>query len=549
MCKQFMKAKRISGKLVAIGIDDSNIKLCEVAFKGGELNVFKSISVKTPEFSYEDGIIKDFPAIVRAINEAFKENQIKTKRVVFSVSSSKILSKEVVIPALSSGKRILSLVTANSGEYFPVSTEDCVYSYSLLDEFTEEDNGKTVKKMRIMAYAVANEIINGRYELAKQLGFKVLSVDYTGNTIVEVCKRQVPSNVSMTLLMNESTTVVSVFSENRLKMQRNIPAGMNVIVSSIARSYNISEAEATTMLETTSLKTVVQEKPLVADTVEDYFNSILRVYEFYRSRHSDAPIEEAYIFGRGGEIIDIAEFFEAQVDVPVNMIEKLVGFERVVTEAENESEKTYKDKQLFRYIETLGCVFGTLAFVSKEMEGDKVVKTRNRLYLGAVLVSIVVAAILVVLPLLEMLNAKEDKAAKERELSAIPDVAKEYNEFSLAYAKYKDIITFYDTTETDAEALNNFIEALEIVRPQNSKIETLTCSAGGEISMAVMTDSWDTSAKFIMQIKELSMVSEVKTSNIMQSQNEDGKVFVFSVYCEISNEYIDSELFAEESKG
>ena len=141
-----MKAKRISGTVVAIGINDSNIKLCEVAFKGEVLNVFKTVTIKTPEFSYEDGIVKDFPAIVKALNDAFKENNITTKNVVFSVSSSKILSKEVVVPALKSEKSVLSLVTANSGEYFPVSTEDCVYSYSLLDEFVEEENGKQVKK-------------------------------------------------------------------------------------------------------------------------------------------------------------------------------------------------------------------------------------------------------------------------------------------------------------------------------------------------------------------------------------------------------------------
>ena len=74
-----------------------------------------------------------------------------------------------------------------------------------------------------------------------------------------------------------------------------------------------------------------------------------------------------------------------------------------------------------------------------------------------------------------------------------------YNEYSNAYEKYKDIITFYDTTKTEAEALNNFIEELELIRPENSKIEALSISAGGEVSMSVLADSWDTCAKFIMQ--------------------------------------------------
>ncbi len=543
----YMKARKISGKVVAISINESNINLCEVAFKGEVLKVFKCLELKTPEFSYEDGIIKDYTSIVKVLNDAFKEHSISTKRVVFSVASSKILSKEVVIPSLSSEKRILSLVTANSGEYFPVSTEDCVYSYTLLDEFTEEENGKEVKKMRIMAYAVSNEIINGRYELAKQLGLRVVAVDYTGNTVVEVSKRQVPETVSMTLLISDKSTVVSVFNQNRLKMQRTISSGVGMIIASVARAYNISEDDATKKLETTSLKTVVQEKPLVADSVEDYFNSILRVYEFYRSKNPDAPIDEAFIFGKGGELLDIGEFFEAQIDIPVTTLDKLVGVEREVSAAETDEEANEKDKLLFRYIDTLGAVYGTLDFVSKEMEVDRVARARNRVYFGAVLVAVVVSAVLVLVPFVEVLNLRQDKKFKEKELAAIPDVTPIYNAYSNAFAKYKDIITFYDTTETEAEALNNFIEELEIMRPESSKIEALSCSAGGEVTMSVTADSWDTCAKFIMQLKAMNLVEDVSVSAITQSFGEGGNtIFAFSASCDITNEYIDSDVVAPE---
>ena len=90
-----MNTRKISGKVVSIAINDSFINVCEVGFKGEVLKVYKSLEIKTPEFSFEDGIIKDYAAIVKALNESFKENNITNKRVVFSVSSSKILSKEI----------------------------------------------------------------------------------------------------------------------------------------------------------------------------------------------------------------------------------------------------------------------------------------------------------------------------------------------------------------------------------------------------------------------------------------------------------------------
>jgi type IV pilus assembly protein PilM len=302
------------------------------------------------------------------------------------------------------------------------------------------------------------------------------------------------------------------------------------------------------MLETTSLKTVVQEKPLVADSVEDYFNSVLRVYEFYRTKNPDAPVDEAFIFGRGGDLIDIGEFFEAQIDIPVTMLEKLVGVEREVGAAETDEEAAANDKRLFRYIDTLGSVYGTLDFVSKEMEGDRIARARNRVYFGAVMLAVVASAVLVLIPLVEVLNLRQDKGTKERELANVPDVTPIYNEYSNAYAKYKDIITFYDTTKTEAEALNNFIEELELIRPESSKIENLSCSAGGEVSMSVLADSWDTCAKFVMQLKAMSLVKDVSVSAITQSTGEGGKaVFSFSASCDITNDYIDPNVIIPET--
>ena len=84
----------------------------------------------------------------------------------------------------------MSLIKANAGEYFPVATEDCVYAYTILDEFETENDGKKQKMMRFIAYAVVNDIVNSRYELAKQLDLRVASVDYSGSNALELTPRK-----------------------------------------------------------------------------------------------------------------------------------------------------------------------------------------------------------------------------------------------------------------------------------------------------------------------------------------------------------------------
>jgi hypothetical protein len=299
------------------------------------------------------------------------------------------------------------------------------------------------------------------------------------------------------------------------------------------------------MLETTSLKTIVQEKPLVADAVDDFFNAVSRVHEFYRQKNSDAPVEEAYIFGKGGEIIDIGEFFEAHIDIMVSMVDKLANVQRVITEPEADFEIAVRDRALFRYMEVLGSIYGSLDFVSKEMEGDKMTRMRNRKYLFLVLSSLVVAVALIAVPLLEKLNLEEDKKSRERELQQIPDVAPVFEKYNAVYAKYKDIVSFYETTETEAEALNDFIVALELMRPENCKIETLSCAAGGDVSLSVKSDSWDTTAKFVMQLKAMNMVKDVSVSQIIQGSGENGvSTFSFSATLKITNDVIDTDVIA-----
>lgn len=287
------------------------------------------------------------------------------------------------------------------------------------------------------------------------------------------------------------------------------------------------------------------------------------MHEFYRQKNPDAPVEEAYIFGRGGEIIDISEFFEAHMDIAVSMIEKLANVERVSTgekagakSATSEgsegsegadTEVVDKDRELFRYMEVLGSVYGTLDFVSKEMEGDKMARARNRNYLFLVLSSLVIGVALIAVPLLEKLNLEEDKKSREREYEQIPDVTEVYNKYSDIYAKYKDIVTFYGTTETEAEALNDFIIALELMRPANCKIETLSCAAGGDVSLSVKSDSWDTTAKFVMQLKAMNMVKDVSVSQIIQGNGENGvSTFSFSATLKITNDVIDTDVIAPE---
>ena len=561
-----MNDKRLPSRFLLINVDTATIKICDVSMKKEVVYVYSAITIPTPEFSFEDGVLKDFPNVVRAINDALKLNGIKTKDVIFTISSSKVLTKEVTIPYIKSEQKILSLIASNANEYFPVSTEDCVYSYSVLEEFQVDVDGKMQKQMRIMAYAIMNDIVNSRFELANQLSLKVHSIDYSGNSIVQICKRQVSDVPSMTVLMNEDSTIISIFNKNSLLLQRTISTGRSVIVNAVSAAYNIGRAEASDLLERLSIKEIVAAKPIVGDAIEGYFTSVNRVAEYFKMRFSDISIQEACVFGAGSLLIDALDLYEKHLGLPVKKIDKLNNIEFVIDTKVNKNEKNKQgdksdegdtdsietdtailptvipDVELFKYVEVLGAAYSPLAFVSKELEGDYLARSLHKTYRLIILCALLVGVILVAIPAYDYIELKDDADKLKTDIERIEDVTPIINEYNIAYARYKDINELTFTSETSTQALLTFIESLELLKPSNLEIQTLNCPASGSISMSCVTDSKESVAKFIMQLKSISNVSDVWASGITEGISTDGtKLVSFGITCMLSHDYFVAE--------
>ena len=85
--------------MLSVEIGRSMTRIVEMDYQAKKPKVYKCVEVETPEGAVRDGYLD--PAkrerLKDAVKSALKTNKIRTKRVLFTIFSGKIISREIVL--------------------------------------------------------------------------------------------------------------------------------------------------------------------------------------------------------------------------------------------------------------------------------------------------------------------------------------------------------------------------------------------------------------------------------------------------------------------
>ena len=147
-----MAAVKAKGKLVSIVINNEYVKICEITKSGKNVTVHKTVTVPTPEGCYRDGILEEVEILAGTMRAVMSEHRFSANNVVFSISSARLATKEVLIPNVKANK-IAKLIEANATEYFPVNMDEYIVQYSVLEKVLVDGQEK-IKVMVALIYSV-----------------------------------------------------------------------------------------------------------------------------------------------------------------------------------------------------------------------------------------------------------------------------------------------------------------------------------------------------------------------------------------------------------
>lgn len=512
----------MTSRLLTITVGSEITKICDVSISAQKaVTVHSVLTVNTPEDAVDDGLVKNVPLLAQSIKSALIDAKIIGKSVIFSIQSSRIANKEVVTPDLKP-KKIAEYINANATEYFPVSIEDYIVTYQLLETITDEN----IKKNRVMVAIAPSEIVDSYYELASELGMTIESIDYVGNSTLQVLKLQIKAKddkPSVVIQLAEDHTVITIIRNNVMQLMRTVPYGKSTVATALMEKREITYEEAVEAMKDTRnvIKSSFDEGDYVTDSLKYLVNNISRIIDYYKSKNAVEEIEDAYLLTEGNPIYGIDALFSYELAIPnVTRLDTL--------ESVNIAQSVlFTGGQPSTYLPNIGAPINPVGFVPKSV-AEKAKKESSNKYFGLlILVSILIALVMVSIPLLsyfDNLDERNDYQRKVKSLKYVEDVVAEYYN---AKDKNTDMANFDKLAYNNDDYLGDFVAYLENRMPADISISSMTVK-NGAVTMTFSASSKQSVAAFIMALKEKENISDVYVPSINESIDAYGVITVSS---------------------
>lgn len=500
------------GKVLSVYFTNEEIRICELVKKGSNVVLNRAFDEPLPGGVMDDGMIMDVEAAAKALYTAFKNNEIKKGKISFVISSRKIANKEVVIPYLKNANKIDEIIKANIDEYFPMNNlEDYVYKHTVLDT-VEGENGK---QSSVLVMAVQKQMIEGYYQLADMLKMPVVTIDYYGNAIYQLLKRQLDQGTVLALQMDRNMTYVSIMREKAQLFKRPIPYGRESIVKAIEELKGVSEEEAREALTDSQKLNLLLTQEEYEELIHDFAASVARVVEFHINRNPGTVIEQVKLFGTGVDICGFTDVLTRELGIEVVPIKELNG---IRVSKKNKFGLTY-DK-VADYLPNVSVLLQPLNLQVKEEK--KAVGSDAVFYALMILAALSVAATSGFL-IFTYEKQKDIKSALEEEVESLKLSEATYLDYVANQGNYDLIKAYYDSTVNNSEALYQLLLDLEEVMPKSVGINTFTLT-NGEITMTCIAGGKEPIASFVIELKKIPYVSNVRVKNITDVYDEFDQV-------------------------
>lgn len=519
-------AIKTNKKLLSIVIKNETIKIAEVSKHGKAIKVHQIFEVPTPEGSVIDGMIEDMGALAGAFKSFLDFEKITTRDVVFSLVSGRIATKEVIIPEVRSNK-IAEIVNTNASEYFPVDIEQYIIRYTVLEKVKEKENedAKEDVKLRLQVIAVPASLVEKYYTLAAVAGLTIVDIDYAGNSSYQLLRQQINPNFNVVINIEKEETVVSIFENNYLKMQRSIPYGELVILQGVQELYNLQdEQEAFQKLKDENFLQTANVGRELMDSMEYLISSINRITDYYTSRNGSRHFDNAYLVGEVVLIPGLDKLLSTELNLALVPLQVLQNVTTTILDPDIQIRMT-------GYVSNIGALIEPMGIMSKlneQQESAKnTMKTLTIVLAGAVVVSILITAV----PFINMLTTKMKLESVQRHIAEIEEVNEVVADYYEAKDKADDVKEFAGLTYNHNDSLHLFIAELEKKIPSDVAFSGMSV-ASGSVSVSGTASSKSSVAKLIQQLESIQSVANVKVSSLSEVRdNADVTTVTFSLTC------------------
>lgn len=540
----------MAAKAIAIEIGYSLTKICEVDYKAKTHKIYKSFTVPNGAEVISDGALMVSPEYVETLRSALAANHVKGKQVVFTITSSKIASREVTIPYVKEN-RIADVVNANATDYFPVDLSQYQLAYTILGTIGET---KGAQQYKLLVMAVPTALLSGYYELAKALKLEVAAIDYAGNSIFQVVKDECAKGRHIVVKIDERSSLVMAVENSVLSFTRSVSYGVEEIMDTVMNTLcwgEVSSVEQAIRVLQRNECIVPEEGARDSESAEESAKSakdsaledmreavipliggITRVIDYYASRNSGAGIERILITGMGADFKGMDEMLSRETNMPVAVLKEAAGWNLM---------RNFKNECFSEYIACVGAAVAPLGFKqeSEKRGRDKAKKEGGEkgtnwapLAYSVFGIGLAAAAALTAVPLISYAKLTKVNMELKSEAGSLEDIIPIYNEYVEVKAERALAGAMYEATESRNEGLEEFLGELEDKLPANVNVISFSSDAY-EVAINMRVQTKDDAGAAVEQMRTFhSLIPErVTVASLVEEENEESgeRVINFTV--------------------
>lgn len=550
--------EKVAKKVISIETGIQWTKVALVDYRKKNPPVHEAFAFRTPEHAVEDGYIRDKDSLARALKEELARRQILEKDVVFTLSSSKVVTREVVIPYVKDNK-IKGIIDAQSRDYFPMDISGYTISYSKMD--VVEDDGK--KQLKLLLVAIPDNLLGNYVSFAQLAGLKAETFDYIGNGCIQLMCDSFVDN-AMIIQLEEQATVISILENKKLAFQRVTPYGYGATISAVVDHPILGIDDEEKAFDFLLEHNVIFNKPSMPDNgdpaqqainqaqadeaYEDLAESLryhLRIantaLDYYQNQVKKEFVGNVYLVGDGSRFAGIHKLFAQELPLPLQKIDfaKIIDLRNQngvndQKKAGKKKNQDYTDPVLEEsssqrqpraatpvgFLSVIGAAVHPLDAKPKEMqEADS---KKNDLHTAYVLLagSLLLSLLLILGSSVRQLIAHSEHRKLTDQLESLAYVQQTYDESSRVQQEEQVYVTIDDATKTKNEYLLPLIEQLEAELPSAIKVTSMQTD-DNLITLNMTADRKITVGQMLLNFQNVTLLTDPSIPSMSEQTDEE----------------------------
>lgn len=545
-------------KVISIETGIQWTKVALVDYRKKNPPVHEAFAFRTPEHAVEDGYIRDKDSLARALKEELVRRQIVEKDVVFTLSSSKVVTREVMIPYVKDNK-IKGIIDAQSRDYFPMDISGYTISYSKMD--VVEDDGK--KQLKLLLVAIPDNLLGNYVSFAQLAGLKVETFDYIGNGCIQLMCDSFVDN-AMIIQLEEQATVISILENKKLAFQRVTPYGYGATISTVVDHPILGIDDEERAFDFLLEHNVIFNKPSMPDNgdpaqqaidqaqadeaYEDLAESLryhLRIantaLDYYQNQVKQEFVGNVYLVGDGSRFAGIHKLFAQELPLPLQKIDfaKIIDLrnQNGVNDKKKAGKKEHQDytdpvleessntrqpraATPVGFLSVIGAAVHPLDAKPKEMQAAD--SKKNDLHTAYVLLagSLLLSLLLILGSSVRQMIAHSEHRHLTDQLESLAYVQQTYDESSRVQQEEQVYVTIDDATRTKNEYLLPLIEQLEAELPSAIKVTSMQTD-DNLITLNMTADRKITVGQMLLNFQNVTLLTDPSIPSMSEQTDEE----------------------------